>query len=130
MIHAGCRDAKQADRRRAPQWDASKRIVSLGFTKDEQLAVVLDEGIVRLYRLLTPCPIKLGGAAGGSKDTKGSSTGEPVEATSNSYYVNYTLGQEATETGVQDAEVNRHGVVFLSGAGSYGEWQFPSTSRT
>ncbi|KDN52476.1 hypothetical protein K437DRAFT_214166, partial [Tilletiaria anomala UBC 951] len=111
-------------------WDAANRIVAMGFTWDEQLAVVLDEGLVRLYRLLTPCPIKLSSTAtkdAGSSSAAAGNPSEPIGATSNSYYVSYSLGQEATETGIFDAQVWEDGIVFLTGAGTYCEWQFPIT---
>jgi hypothetical protein len=107
-------------------WDASDRIVKLGFTTQEQLAVVLEEGVVRLYTLFQPCP----SPPATSTQTQ-SDTGEdhkpslPVEATSTCYYTQHSLGQEATDTGVIDAKVWEDGVVAITGAGKFVEWRYP-----
>lgn len=102
-------------------WEVSDRIIGFGFTSNEQLAVVLDEGDVRLYTLFSPCP---------SPPRAGSNNAifdeiRPVEATSTSYYVQYSLGQEATDTGVVDVRMWPEGLVALTGGGSFVEWRFP-----
>jgi hypothetical protein len=103
-----------------PQWDASNRIVALGFTAQERLAVVMEEGVVRLYTFLSPCPAS---APQGSSD-KDAPT--PVEAGPTSYYVQYTLGSEAADTGVLDARIWSEGLVALTGGNRFVEWSFPS----
>lgn len=121
-------------------WEASDKIVAIGFNSLEQLAVVLDEGVVRLYTLLSPCPsppsssalatssaaaIADGIGGGGGADDLSSSRQRPIEATSTCYYVQYPLGQEALDTGIVEAKIWEHGLVALTGGGLYVQWQFP-----
>lgn len=107
-------------------WDASDRIIAFGFTSQEQLAVVLDEGVVRLYTLFQPCPSPPVSApsssSGEGNDTRRSL---PVEATSTCYYTQHSLGQEATDTGVVEAKLWQDGLIAISGAGRFVEWRFP-----
>lgn len=103
-------------------WDPSLRIIALDFNALEQLVVVLEEGNVRLYTLLSPCP-----ASADPSTTTASSRSRPVpvEATSNSFYTQHSLGTEATETGILDARVWAGGLVALVGARRFVEWRFP-----
>lgn len=103
-------------------WDPSLRIVALDFNALEQLVVVLEEGNVRLYTLLSPCP-----ASADQATTTASSRHRavPIEATSNSFYTQHSLGTEATETGVLDARVWAGGLVAFVGARRFVEWRFP-----
>ncbi|SNX85643.1 related to vacuolar protein sorting 16 [Melanopsichium pennsylvanicum] len=103
-------------------WDPSLRIVALDFNALEQLVVVLEEGNVRLYTLLSPCPTSANQATNSANSL---SRPVPVEATSNSYYVQHTLGSEATETGVVDARIWAGGLVAFVGARRFVEWRFP-----
>ena len=103
-------------------WDHSLRIVALDFNALEQLVVVLEEGNVRLYTLLSPCPASADGA---TSTASSRSRPVPVEATSNSYYTQHSLGTEATETGVLDARVWAGGLVAFVGARRFVEWRFP-----
>ena len=103
-------------------WDPSLRIVALGFNALEQLVVVLEEGNVRLYTLLSPCPAS---ADPTSSSSSARNRPLPVEATSTSYYTQHSLGTEATETGVLDATVWAGGLVALVGAKRFVEWRFP-----
>lgn len=103
-------------------WDPSLRIIALGFNALEQLVVVLEEGNVRLYTLLSPCPASAKNAAA-SADSRIPSV--PVEATSTSYYTQYSLGTEATETGVLEARIWAGGLVAFVGAKRFVEWRFP-----
>ncbi|PWY97065.1 hypothetical protein BCV70DRAFT_234108 [Testicularia cyperi] len=103
-------------------WDPSVRIVALGFNALEQLVVVLEEGSVRLYTLMSPCPAA---TSQQSASSGSSSRPQPVEATSNAYYVQYSLGPEATETGIVQARVWAGGLVALVGAGRFVQWRFP-----
>ncbi|SPO38788.1 related to vacuolar protein sorting 16 [Pseudozyma flocculosa] len=111
-------------------WDPSIRIIALGFNALEQLVVVLEEGYVRVYTLLSPCPSSSDRstpaaipAAGASSSS--SSRPQPVEATSNAYYTQHSLGHEATETGVLEARIWSGGLVALVGARRFIEWRFP-----
>lgn len=105
-------------------WDPSNRIVGLGWTAGEQLAVILDEGVVRIYTLLTPCPV-----SSSAKDPSGQAvagpSSTPIAATTTSYYVQYNLGSEATETGIVEAKVWSDGLVALTGAGRFVDFRFP-----
>ncbi|SPC62637.1 related to vacuolar protein sorting 16 [Ustilago sp. UG-2017b] len=103
-------------------WDPSLRIIALDFNALEQLVVVLEEGTVRLYTLLSPCPASADQAAGttGSRNRPA-----PIEATSSSYYTQHSLGTEATETGVLDARIWAGGLVAYVGARRFVEWRFP-----
>lgn len=103
-------------------WDPALRIIALDFNALEQLVVVLEEGNVRLYTLLSPCPASSDQSAATSSSRNRSL---PVEATSNSYYTQHSLGTEATETGVIDAKVWAGGLVALVGARRFVEWRFP-----
>lgn len=103
-------------------WEASDRIIGFGFTSNEQLAVVLDEGDVRLYTLFSPCPSP---PRSGSNGLASFDEIRPVEATSTSYYVQYSLGQEATDTGIVDVRMWPDGLIALTGGGSFVEWRFP-----
>ncbi|CBQ68702.1 related to vacuolar protein sorting 16 [Sporisorium reilianum SRZ2] len=103
-------------------WDPSLRIVALDFNALEQLVVVLEEGNVRLYTLLSPCPAPADPA---SSTSTSRNRPTPVEATSTSFYTQHSLGTEATETGVIDARVWAGGLVALVGAKRFVEWRFP-----
>ncbi|PWN22612.1 hypothetical protein BCV69DRAFT_311398 [Microstroma glucosiphilum] len=102
-------------------WDNSNRIAGIGFTSREELAVVLDEGVVRLYTLLSPCPATTTSAASSVQD----SSGVPTPVTSTCYYTQYILGTEATETGVVEGKVWEQGIVALTGGGSFVDFRFP-----
>lgn len=108
-------------------WEAADRIVGFGFTSLEQLAVVLDEGVVRLYTLFSPCPSppRVGSFSGST----GMEDFRPVEATSTSYYTQFALGQEATDTGIVDVKMWSDGLVALTGGGSFVEWRFPARNE-
>lgn len=103
-------------------WDHSLRIIALGFNALEQLVVVLEEGNVRLYTLLSPCPATVDSAASTSASRN---RPVPVEATSSSFYTQHSLGTEATETGVVDARIWAGGLVAYVGARRFVEWRFP-----
>ncbi|ETS65113.1 hypothetical protein PaG_00571 [Moesziomyces aphidis] len=103
-------------------WDPSLRIIALDFNALEQLVVVLEEGSVRLYTLLSPCPASVDASAAPTTSRK---RPVPIEATSNSYYTQHSLGVEATETGILDARVWPGGVVAFVGARRFVEWRFP-----
>ncbi|KIS68033.1 uncharacterized protein UMAG_11636 [Mycosarcoma maydis] len=105
-------------------WDPSLRIVALEFNALEQLVVVLEEGNVRLYTLLSPCPASVDSAAS-SSSSSWRNRPAPVEATSSSFYLQYSLGTEATETGIVDARVWAGGLVAFVGARRFVEWRFP-----
>ena len=106
-------------------WDPTVRIISLGFNALEQLVVVLEEGTVRIYTLLSPCP----SSSTSSSYVQNSGRPQPVEATSNAYYTQHSLGPEATETGVLDARIWARGLVALVGARRFIEWRFPSLDQ-
>jgi hypothetical protein len=106
-------------------WEASDKIVKLGFTSQEQLAVVLEEGVVRLYTLFQPCPSPPASTGAQYDAAEDQRLSLPVEATSTCYYTQHSLGQEATDTGVIDAKVWEDGVVAITGAGKFIEWRFP-----
>lgn len=84
--------------------------------------MVLDEGVVRIYTLFSPCP---------SPPREGASRSEafdglhPIEATSTSYYTHHPLGQEATDTGLTGAQIWSTGLVALTSAGRLVYWRFP-----
>lgn len=65
-------------------WDASSRIVALGFSWRDELAVVQEDGTLRVYALLAPAPAS-------------APPGAPprVEATRSSHYYAVSLGGEA-----------------------------------
>lgn len=108
-------------------WDSSVNIIAFGFNTQEQLAVVIDEGIVRLYTLFQPCPSPPAKVTQTSAEDQ--IVSKPTEATSNCYYVPYSLGQEATDTGIIDAKLWEDGLVAMTGAGSLVEWKFPKRSE-
>jgi len=125
------------------QLDPSNRIVGLGFTSSEKLILVLEEGLVRIYTLLSPCPISSSTStstqpASLDPDTNNSNPSSssrslepiPVEATANSYYISYSLGQEATETGVIDSKIWNGGLVALTSNGRFIDWRFPSDNHS
>lgn len=111
----------------AAQWDPSNRIVGIGFTSNEELAVVLDEGILRLYTLQAPCPVTPAASSSSSKLPSSESLPTPVTATC--YYTQHSLGQDATETGIVEAKVWQHGVVSLTGAGRFVDFRFPTVNH-
>ena len=111
-------------------WDASDKIVGFHFTSQEQLAVVLDEGVVRLYTLFQPCPSPpLSSSSSSSALQEDQRLSHPVEATSTCFYTQYSLGQEATDTSVVDAQLWPDGVVAISGGGRLIEWRFPKRNE-
>lgn len=110
-------------------WEASDKIVKLGFTSQEQLAVVLEEGVVRLYTLFQPCPSPPSSVGVQRDAVEDQRLSLPVEATSTCYYTQHSLSQEATDTGVNDAKIWEDGVVAVSGAGKFIEWRFPRKAR-
>ncbi|KAE8256783.1 hypothetical protein A4X03_0g5061, partial [Tilletia caries] len=103
--------------------DPTRKIIALGWTPAEQLAVVLDDGSVRIYTLFAAAPQftaangtgtggPLGGpgastsAAAATSSSSANPTGSvPVSVTSTCYYVPYSLGQEAADTGIADAQI-------------------------
>lgn len=103
-------------------WDPSLRIIALDFNALEQLVVVLEEGNVRIYTLLSPCPASADQAAA---TTASRNRPVPIEATSSSFYTQHSLGTEATETGVLDARIWAGGLVAFVGARRFVEWRFP-----
>ncbi|KAK0553670.1 Vacuolar protein sorting-associated protein 16 [Tilletia horrida] len=117
--------------------DQSRKIIALGWTPSEQLAVVLDDGIVRLYTFFAAAPQPTASSFGteqsgigassttGTSATVGTSNGAatstsapvtaPVSVTSTCYYVPYPLGQEAADTGITDAKIyNPSPTAFVS----------------
>jgi hypothetical protein len=112
-------------------WEASEKIVGFGFTLQEQLAVVLDDGMIRLYTLFQPCPSPaLSTIASSSSDQQNEQRlSRPVEATSTCFYTQHSLGQEATDAGIIDAKLWPGGVVAISGGGRFIEWRFPKRSE-
>ncbi|CAO1632504.1 unnamed protein product [Sympodiomycopsis kandeliae] len=107
-------------------WDPSNRIVGLGFTTDERLIVVLDEGVVRVYSLLAPCPSTSQNAATDPSTSSSSSIASgPFPATATCYYHQYSLGADATETGVVEGKCWAQGVVALTGAGRFVDFRIP-----
>lgn len=70
-----------------PQWDSPTRIVSLGWTLNESLVVLTQDGTYRLYAL---------------------STGATPPS-----YTQHTLGPEAQEAGVIEAKIHEEGMVAL-----------------
>lgn len=107
-------------------WDPANRLVGLGFTSHEQLVVVLDEGVVRIYTLLTPCPSTPPSAHHYDSETSNAASYAPIAATPTCYYVQHTLGPEATETGIVEARIWDHGLVALTGGGRFVDFRFPS----
>ncbi len=113
-------------------------IVAIGFAADERLLIVLDDGTVRAYTLLSPCPIKLADVGPsapklrpeGRDRANAHGYGLPIEATSNSYYVSYSLGPDAAETGVRDAQIWDGGVVCQTGTGAFVLWVAPGVAHT
>lgn len=77
--------------------------------------------MVRLYTLLSPCPAL--GPSGTSSPQDSSAVPTPV--TSTCYYTQYTLGAEATETGVVEGKVWDQGIVALTGGGRFVDFRFP-----
>ncbi|CAO1628240.1 unnamed protein product [Jaminaea pallidilutea] len=122
-------------------WDPSNRIVGFGFTESEQLVVVLDEGLVRVYTLMAPCPSPPSTAAATQSSNNSSSNNDsnrrngkanatdsrPNPATTNCYFRQYSLGQEATETGIVEARVWSGGLVALTGGGRFVDFRFPAS---
>ncbi|PWN25197.1 hypothetical protein BDZ90DRAFT_234397 [Jaminaea rosea] len=106
-------------------WDPSNRIAGIGFSSNDELAIVLDEGILRLYTLQAPCP------ATTSTTASSSSTPEslPTPVTATCFYTQHSLGQDATETGVVEARIWQHGVVALTGGGRFVDFRFPSVNH-
>ncbi|KAM0787833.1 hypothetical protein ACM66B_003887 [Microbotryomycetes sp. NB124-2] len=70
------------------QWDSSSRIVALGWTANENLAVLTQDGSYRIYSLAV-----------------GSSTSPS--------FSQHSLGLDAQEAGVLDAQIYEHGMVVL-----------------
>ncbi|KAK4048038.1 Vacuolar protein sorting-associated protein 16 [Microbotryomycetes sp. JL201] len=70
------------------QWDSSARIVALGWTVNENLAVLTQDGSYRIYSL---------------------SIGTSVSPS----YSQHSLGHEAQEAGVLEARIYEHGMVVL-----------------
>ncbi|KAL9934186.1 hypothetical protein V8E36_006642 [Tilletia maclaganii] len=119
--------------------DPNRKIVAFGWTPAEQLAVVLDDGIVRIYTLFAAAAevsasssnaanasgstsraagggLGAGAAGTGTGDAASdSSISAPVSVTSTCYYVPYPLGQEAADTGIVDARIyNPSPTAFVS----------------
>lgn len=76
---------------------------------------------MRLYTLLSPCPRT---ATSGASSVQDPST-VPTPVTSTCYYTQYTLGAEATETGVVEGKVWEGGIVALTGGGRFVDFRFP-----
>ncbi|PWN40711.1 hypothetical protein IE81DRAFT_325313 [Ceraceosorus guamensis] len=111
-------------------WNASDRIIALGFTDDEQLIVVLEEGAARLYTFFSPCPAQdkrtLQADRRSENQSYSSVSGPtPTEVTASCYYTQYSLGAEAVETGIEDARMWSQGLVIRTRAGRFVEWSFP-----
>jgi hypothetical protein len=100
---AGPRGSSLADALCAPclsQWDAPTRIVSLGWTLNESLVVLTQDGTYRLYAL---------------------STGATPPS-----YTQHSLGSDAQESGVIEAKIYEEGMVALLGSLAFVEvkgWQ-------
>ncbi|KAE8213269.1 hypothetical protein CF327_g3186 [Tilletia walkeri] len=112
--------------------DPTRKIIALGWTPAEQLAVVLDDGVVCIYTLFAAAPQFTANGAGtgslgrptastsaaaatSSTTASGSSASIPVSVTSTCYYVPYSLGQEAADTGILDARIyNPSPTAFVS----------------
>lgn len=77
------------------QWDTPSRIVALGFTFRDHLAVVAEDGQVRVYELLVPSP---------RRSTYVGET-DRVSATPSTHYRALTLGADAAEVAVAQALV-------------------------
>lgn len=73
-------------------WDATVKIVCFGFTAAESLVVLMQDGNYRLYPL--------------SVNASSTSAG----------YSQYSLGQEATESGIVEARIFESGMVALLGS--------------
>ncbi|KAL4402489.1 Vacuolar protein sorting-associated protein 16 [Malassezia pachydermatis] len=84
-------------------WDASLRMVAMGFTFRDELAIVTDDGQVRLYALLVPCPRREAGC---------------VEATPSTHYTWFVLSEEAADLGVAQALVTPDRIWALLRSGS------------
>lgn len=84
---------------------------------------MLDEGVVRTYTLLSPCP------SAPSSSSSVSPESLPAPATATCYYTQRSLGQEATETGVVEARIWSDGLVALTGAGRFIDYRFPKAFR-
>lgn len=91
-------------------WDGT-RVVGLGFTWRDELAVVTDEGQVRLYALLDPSH------AGADKAR--------VEATPSTHYIVQTLGESAAEVGVASVQLLPTCAYALLRDGSVAQCFFP-----
>lgn len=115
------------------KWNPSNRIVGIGFTSSEQLIVVLDEGVVRIYTLMAPCPTPVSSStvtsSAGNRASENVTETLPVPATATSYYRQHTLGQDATETGVVEARVWSGGLVALTGAGRFIDFRIARISE-
>lgn len=95
-------------------WDASSRIVALGFSWRDELAVVQEDGTLRVYALLAPAPAS-------------APPGAPprVEATRSSHYYAVSLGGEAGDAGVASASILASHVVAATHTGCFVRWRFP-----
>lgn len=92
--------------------------------------VVLDEGVVRVYSLLTPCPANAASAsasAAGDGPSSNNISG-PFPATASTHYIQLSLGADAAETGVVEGKVWDRGVVALTGAGRFVDLRIPTST--
>ncbi|WFD30831.1 Vacuolar protein sorting-associated protein 16 [Malassezia sp. CBS 17886] len=92
-------------------WDASSRIVGLGFSWRDELVVVTDDAQIRMYALLERLP-----AVG--------DTGAPArrEATQSSHYLMHSFGDEAAEVGLASVLVQPTRVLALARDASVWVW--------
>lgn len=99
--------------------------------------MILEEGIVRTYTLLTPCPTTIDANSTSTSDPNSTSNPPststsdlnnppiPIEATPNSYYISYSLGPEANEIGLKEARIWKDGLVALTNNNRFIQWKFP-----
>ncbi|WFD22533.1 Vacuolar protein sorting-associated protein 16 [Malassezia equina] len=95
--------------------DTSSQLVALGFSWRDDLVTVQDDGHMRVYSLLVPCP-------------RGDTVRQP--ATPSSHYVSLRLGMEAADTGVAAALVCADRVWALLRSGAMVEARLPTSPRT
>ncbi|WFD26067.1 Vacuolar protein sorting-associated protein 16 [Malassezia nana] len=95
--------------------DTSSQLVALGFSWRDDLVTVHDDGHVRLYSLLVPCP-----------------RGDTVRraATPSSHYIPLALGVEAADTGVAAALIDSDRVYAVLRTGAVVEAPLPTTPAT
>lgn len=82
------------------QWDLSAPVM-MGWTPDEQLVVMADDGTYRIYDL--------------SSALAGLNTSHPESVKHAGDYHQYSLGGEIADVGVIEGEVHEHGFVVLTG---------------